>query len=73
MRRGRMGTKKNGETGEYTFHFQISNGHGRKGCSVRVQAFSHQDAAILFRENWPRLEAMARTAADGEQVSIVLP
>jgi hypothetical protein len=77
MRRDRLGTNQHGETGEYTFYFQITNGGGRKGCSVRVLAPSHQDATNLFRENWPRLELMARAAltqaSDGRAVSLKLP
>jgi hypothetical protein len=77
MRRDRPGTKQDGETGQYTFYFQITNAGGRKGCSVRVQAASHQDATYLFRENWPKLELMARAAltqvSDGEEVSLMLP
>jgi hypothetical protein len=44
----------------YTFHFQISNGNSRRACSAKVQASNADDAAIIFRLNWPAIEAMAR-------------
>jgi hypothetical protein len=60
MRRDQSPTKKEPEAREYTFYFQITNGGGRKACSVRVQAPSHHDATNFFRENWPRIELRAR-------------
>jgi hypothetical protein len=44
----------------YTFHFQISNGGGRRACSVKVQALNIQDAKKFFRQNWQIIEVMAR-------------
>jgi hypothetical protein len=61
----------------YTFHFQISNGNSRRACSARVQASSADDAAIIFRLNWPAIEAMARenlaVGADNFVVEIAAP
>jgi hypothetical protein len=44
----------------YTFHFQISDGNSRKACSAKVQVCNADDASIIFRLNWPAIEAMAR-------------
>ncbi len=55
-------TQLNGrrEAGGYTFSFQIANDGGRRSCRVRIDAASMRDASVLFRQNWPTIEAMAR-------------
>jgi hypothetical protein len=61
----------------YTFHFQISSGNSRRACSARIQASNADDAAIIFRLNWPAIEAMAREnlaeGADNFVVEISAP
>jgi hypothetical protein len=65
------------DTTGYTFHFQISNGGGRKACSVEVLAPSMQDATAFFRQNWPTIETMARDgladASDDSSIKLVVP
>src|SRR3954447_26834971 len=54
------------ETLTYSFHFQISNKGGRQACSVEVHAPNVQDATTLFRQNWSKIESIARDhLADG--------
>jgi hypothetical protein len=48
------------ETLTYSFHFQLSNKGGRQACSVEVQALNFQDATTYFRQNWPKIESIAR-------------
>jgi hypothetical protein len=77
MRRDDQPLKDDAETTGYTFHFQISNGGGRKACSVEVQAPSMQDATEFFRQNWPTIETMARDGladtADDSRIKLVVP
>jgi hypothetical protein len=74
MRRDQSPRKKEPEAREYTFYFQITNGGGRKACSVRVQAPSHHDATNFFRENWPKIELRAREnllrASEGGEINL---
>ena len=77
MRRDDQPLKDDAETTGYTFHFQISNGGGRKACSVKVQAPSMQDATAFFRQNWPTIELMARDgladASHDSRIKLVVP
>jgi hypothetical protein len=59
----------------YTFHFQISNGNCRQACSAKVHASNADDASIIFRLNWPAIEAMARAnlAAGADNVIVEIP
>ena len=59
MRR-KLRAPEGAETLTYSFHFQISNKGGRQACSVEVQAPNFQDATTFFRQNWPRIESIAR-------------
>ena len=60
------------ETTDYPFHFQISNGGGRRACTVKVQAPNIHDATKFLRQNWQIIEVMAhdvladRSREDGE-------
>jgi acyl dehydratase len=66
------------ETTDYTFHFQISNGGGRRACTVKVQAPNIHDATKFFRQNWQIIEVMAhevladRSRENGE-IRLVVP
>jgi hypothetical protein len=54
------------ETLTYSFHFQISSKGGRQAFSVEVHAPNVQDATTLFRQNWSKIESIARDhLADG--------
>lgn len=57
------------EAGGYTFSFQIANDGTRRSCRVRIDAASMRDASVLFRENWPAIEAMARDGVQSGAVS----
>ena len=66
------------ETTDYTFHFQISNGGGRRACTIKVQAPNIHDATKFLRQNWQNIEVMAhevladRSREDGE-IRLVVP
>jgi hypothetical protein len=66
MRRDAQPIENDQDMTGYTFHFQISNRGVRQACSVKVQAPSMQDATAFFRQNWPRIESMAREGLAGE-------
>ncbi|MCU1340404.1 MAG: hypothetical protein JWO19_5985 [Bryobacterales bacterium] len=61
----------------YTFHFQISDGNSRKACSAKVQVRNADDASIIFRLDWPAIEAMARAnlavGADVRPSTLIVP
>jgi len=69
--------REDSEAVSFNFHFQISNGVGRKACSVRVKAHNYHDATDFFRQNWPTIELMARessaVAADGAEIKLLMP
>jgi hypothetical protein len=77
MRRDDQPVKEDSEAVSFNFNFQITNGAGRKACSVRVQAHNYHDATDFFRQNWPTIESMAReslaSAADGTEIKLTMP
>jgi len=79
VRRDHQAIHEDMETTDYTFHFQISNGSGRRACSVKVQAPNIRDATKFFRQNWQIIEVMTRedlenrsSREDGE-IRLVVP
>ena len=60
MRQLRNAVNGDGEPGGYSFFFQIANDGERRACCVKVDAPSMQEASVLFREEWPAIESMAR-------------
>jgi hypothetical protein len=70
-------TTSTSEAVSFDFHFQITNGAGRKACSVQVLAHNYHDATDFFRQNWPTIELMAReslaSAADGTEIKLTMP
>ena len=60
MRRDHQPIHEDTETTDFTFHFQISYGGGRRACSVKVQAPDIHEATKFFRQNWQTIELMAR-------------
>ena len=60
MRQLRNAVNGDGEPGGYSFFFQIANDGERRACCVKVDAPSMQEASMLFREEWPAIESMAR-------------
>jgi hypothetical protein len=78
MRRDCQPIENDSDTTGYTFHFQISNGGGRRACSVQVQAPNIQDATTFFRQNWATIELMARDglaggSSDGNRIQLIAP
>ena len=78
MRRDSQPIENDSDTTGYTFHFQISNGGGRRACSVKVQATNIQDATTFFRQNWATIELMARDglaggAANDDRIQLIAP
>jgi hypothetical protein len=77
MRRDDQAIKKDSEAVGFNFHFQITNGTGRKACSIRVEANNYHDAMIVVRQNWPTIELMAREslvlATDGREINLTMP
>ena len=67
-----------GQPGGYSFFFQIANDGERRACCVKVDAPSMQEASVLFRENWPAIEEMARDGvktgiAEDGVITLVMP
>ena len=59
-------TGDDGQSGGYSFFFQIANEGERRACCVKVEAPSMQEASALFREKWPVIESMARDGIKGD-------
>jgi hypothetical protein len=78
MRQERAPTNGNGESGGYTFFFQIASEGGRRACSVKVDASDIHEASALFRQNWSVIESMARDGINSGDtgdgvITLVLP
>jgi hypothetical protein len=43
-----------------TVFFQIANGNGRQACSVKTKFSTQQQASRYLRQNWTKIEQMAR-------------
>ena len=78
MRRDHQAIHEDMETTDYTFHFQISNGGGRRACTIKVQAPNIHEATKFLRQNWQIIEVMAndvladRSRENGE-IRLVVP
>jgi hypothetical protein len=46
--------------GNQTVFFQIENGNGRQACSVKTKFPTQQQASRYLRQNWNKIEQMAR-------------
>ena len=77
MRRDDQPIKENSEAVGFIFHFQITNGAGRKACCIRVEAHNYHDATLVFRQNRQTIELMAREslllAIDGREINLTMP
>ena len=51
-----------GESGQglQTVFFQIANGNARQSCSVTTKFTTQQQASRYLRQNWNKIEQMAR-------------
>jgi hypothetical protein len=64
--RNRTPTPREIGEGQQTVFFQIANGNARQSCSVRTKFTTQQQASRYLRQNWNRIEKMARDRlADG--------
>jgi hypothetical protein len=43
-----------------TVFFQIANGNSRQACSVKTRFPTQQQASRYLRQNWTKIEQMAR-------------
>ena len=46
--------------GDQTVFFQIANGNARQACSVKTKFPTQQQASRYLRQNWNKIEQMAR-------------
>jgi hypothetical protein len=53
-------TKQNLEEGQQTVFFQIADGNARHACSLKTKFQTQQQASRYLRQNWNRIEKMAR-------------
>jgi hypothetical protein len=48
------------EGGQQTILFQIANGNARQACSLKTKFSTQHQASRYLRQNWNRIEKMAR-------------
>jgi len=63
--------------GDQTIFFQIANGNSRQACSLKTKFPTEQQASRYLRQNWNRIEQMARDclakgSLDEGQVKLVM-
>jgi hypothetical protein len=59
MRNGSR-TKPATEQGQQTVLFEIANGNARQACSLKTKFPTQHQASRYLRQNWSRIERMAR-------------
>jgi hypothetical protein len=59
MRNGSPARREPGH-GPQTVFFQIANGNARQSCSVTTKFATQQQASRYLRQNWNKIEQMAR-------------
>ena len=59
MRNGSRASPKR-EQGQRTVLFEIANGNARQACSLKTKFSTQQQASRYLRQNWNRIEQMAR-------------
>jgi len=75
--RKRSPTRREPNKAPQTVFFQIANGNARQSCSVTTKFTTQQRASRYLRQNWNKIEQMAReclangTLEDG-QVRLVM-
>jgi hypothetical protein len=75
--RNRTPTPREIGEGQQTIFFQIANGNARQSCSVRTKFTTQQQASRYLRQNWNKIEKMARDrlaegATEDGQVKLVM-
>lgn len=58
--RSNLPTEQEREEGLQTVFFQIANGNARQACSVKTKFATQQQASRYLRQNWVKIEKMAR-------------
>lgn len=58
--RNNLPTEQELEKGPQTVFFQIANGNARQACSVKTEFATQQQASRYLRQNWNKIEKMAR-------------
>ena len=58
--RNSLSTKPELEEGQETVCFQIANGNARQACSLKTKFATQHQASRYLRQNWNRIEQMAR-------------
>jgi hypothetical protein len=53
-------TEQELEEGPQTVFFQIANGNTRQACSVKTKFPTQQQASRYLRQNWNKIEKIAR-------------
>ena len=48
------------EQGQQTVLFEIANGNARQACSLKTKFLTQHRASRYLRQNWNRIEQMAR-------------
>jgi hypothetical protein len=59
MRDG-LSTKRDLQEGRQTVFFQIADGNARQACSLKTKFLTQHQASRYLRQNWNRIEKMAR-------------
>jgi len=75
--RNRMPTPREIGEGQQTIFFQIASGNARQSCSVRTKFTTQQQASRYLRQNWNKIEKMARDrlangAVEDGQIKLVM-
>jgi len=76
--RNRLPTQPELDEGMQTVFFQIANGNARQSCSVKTKFPTQQQASRYLRQNWHKIEKMARdclangTIEDGQIKLVIL-
>jgi hypothetical protein len=58
--RNSLPSKAEMEEGSQTVFFQIANGNERQACSLKTKFQTQKQASRYLRQNWNRIERMAR-------------
>jgi hypothetical protein len=58
--RKRSPTRREPDEASQTVFFQIANGNARQSCSVTTKFTTQQQASRYLRQNWNKIEQMAR-------------
>jgi hypothetical protein len=60
MMRDNLQTQQEPDERQQTIFFQIANGNARQSCSLKTKFSTQQQASRYLRQNWDKIEQMAR-------------